>query len=87
MEWLRNKSGVEGDPLDEGERKLTPADLRYVFSLVSKPMLIPFRLLGRLDRKFPAQERLLRRMDQAILQIPMTWKLSGTALVIGQKAD
>ena len=85
MEWLRNRSGVEGDPLDEGERKLTPDDLRYVFSLLEKPAMIPFRLLGRLDRKFPAQEKLLRRMDQAILQLPLTWKLSGTALVTGKK--
>jgi SAM-dependent methyltransferase len=85
LEWLRNHSGIPGDALDEGERKLNAADLRYVTSHTSEPQIVHFHVLGRLSRIWPKGDRLWRRMDQLILRVPMAWKLAGTALIVGRR--
>jgi SAM-dependent methyltransferase len=83
LEWLRNRSGIPTDPLDEGERKLRPEDLRYVASHFVESRIIHFHLLGRLSRLWPKYDRLYRRLDQAIVAAPMTRKFAGRALILG----
>lgn len=83
LEWLRNRSGIERDPLDEGERKLNPDDVRYIIGHLSEAKVIPFRIIRRLSRMLPAADPTLCLVDRAILQVPGAWKLSGTALITG----
>ena len=85
VERLRNISGVEGDPLDEGERKLNPTDLAYVTSGLTETRIIPFHLFGRLGRLYPGADKQLRSLDQVMLGIPGMQKLSGTALIVGNR--
>jgi SAM-dependent methyltransferase len=85
LEHLRNRSGVPHDPLDEGERKLGPVDLRYVSSQVAESRIVHFHVLGRFTRLWPGGDRLFRRLDHLILQLPMSWKFAGTALIVGRR--
>ena len=85
LEYLRNRSGVPHDFLDEGERKLNPEDLRYVSSLVIQSRLVHFHIMGRLARLWPSGDLLFRRFDQLILHLPFSWKLAGTALIVGRR--
>jgi SAM-dependent methyltransferase len=83
FEWLRDRSGIRSDPLDEGERKLRAEDLRYVTSHFVESRVIHFRLLGRLSRVWPKYDRFYRQLDQLILTAPATWKLAGSVLILG----
>ena len=85
IDWLRNHSGIPGDALDEGERKLNSADLRYLTSHVSESQVVHFHLIGRLSRIWPKADRLYRRIDQLILRAPLAQKLAGTALIVGRR--
>jgi SAM-dependent methyltransferase len=83
LEWLRNRSGIPADPLDEGERKLRGEDVRYVASHFTNSKIVHYHLLGRLSRLWPSYGQLYRRLDQLILALPMTWKFAGSALILG----
>ncbi len=83
LEWLRNRSGIPSDPLDEGERKLRQEDLHYVMSNFAESRIIHFHLLSRLSRLWPRYGRLYRRLDQLILALPTAWKFAGSELIIG----
>jgi SAM-dependent methyltransferase len=83
LEWLRDRSCIPSDPLDEGERKLRAEDLRYVASHFVESRIIHFRLLGRLSRLWPKYDRLYRRLDQPLLKVPMMCKLAGSAVILG----
>lgn len=83
LEWLRNRSGIPTDPLDEGERKLREEDLQCVASHFAKSKVIHFHLLSRLSRLWPRYGLLYRRLDQLILTLPMTWKFAGSAVIVG----
>ena len=83
LEWLRNHSGIPTGPLDEGERKLIPKDLKYVTSHFLQSKTIHFHFVGRLSRIWPDGDRLYRRMDRIILKVPNAWQLSGNALIVG----
>ena len=85
LDWLRNHSGIPSDPLDEGERKLNPTDLRYVVNHLREVQVVHFHLLGRLSRVFPNADRLWRRADQLILRVSMMRKFAGTAIVVGRR--
>lgn len=85
LEWLRNHSGVEGDPLDEGERKLRLDDVQYVRRLFPKSETVHFHMLSRFSRLWPDRDMLFRRMDRALLGVPMAWKLAGGTIIVGHK--
>ncbi len=88
LTWLRDHSGIPGDPKDEGERKLNPSDLQYLTGLFSESEIVPFHLLGRLSRIAPKGDRLYRRIDQKLFRVPVvrnvSRKLAGIALFIGR---
>ena len=84
LEYLRNHSGVPYDPLDEGERKLNSEDLQYVSGMVAESRFVHFHILGRLARLWPGGDPVFRRFDQLILRLPFSWKLAGTALIVGR---
>jgi SAM-dependent methyltransferase len=84
LEWLRKHSLVPYGPLDEGERKLGPEDMRYIAGLFSESQTHHFRVVGRLDRIWHKGERLFRRIDRVILSVPMAWRFAGTAVFVGQ---
>lgn len=84
LEWLRNHSGIPSDPLDEGERKLRADDIEGVLRFFPHSQTVPFHVLGRLSRIWPNGDRLFRRMDRLILGVPMAWKFSGSALMVGR---
>ncbi|MDQ2900054.1 MAG: class I SAM-dependent methyltransferase, partial [Acidobacteriota bacterium] len=83
LTWLRDHSGIPGDPKDEGERKLNSADLGYLTGLFSKSEIVPFHLLGRLSRIAPRGDRAYRRIDRQLLRVPGFRKLAGIALFVG----
>jgi SAM-dependent methyltransferase len=84
LEYLRTRSGVPFDPLDEGERKLNALDLDYVASHFERSEIVDFHVLNRLSRLVPAGDYLFRRLDRLILGLPFTSKLAGTALFVGE---
>jgi SAM-dependent methyltransferase len=84
LEWLRDHSLIPNGPLDEGERKLRPEDMRYVASLFSESQTHHFRVLGRLSRIWPKGDRLYRQIDRLILSVPMAWRFAGTAVFVGR---
>jgi SAM-dependent methyltransferase len=85
LETLRTRSGVPFDPLDEGERKLNPVDLAYVSSHFEDTKVVHFHVFGRLARLWPAGDPMLRRIDQAFLNLPYSSRLAGTALLVGRR--
>jgi len=86
VERLRNVSGVPYEPLDEGERKLNSADLRYVKSHFAKTEEKYFRVLSRFGRLMPAADPLFSRLDRLILALPFASKLAGTAVIVGRQS-
>jgi SAM-dependent methyltransferase len=83
LEWLRNHSGVPNGPLDEGERKLRPDDLRFVRSHFSRSEIVNSHLFGRLSRVLPQADKLYRQMDRMVLKVPLACNLAGSALIVG----
>ena len=75
-------SGVPFGELDEGERKLDAADVKYVCDSLRDPQLVHFRMLGRADRWLP--DRPLRRLDSLLLKVPGVSRLAGTVLIHGK---
>jgi SAM-dependent methyltransferase len=85
LEEIRVRSGIPFDPLDEGERKLEPADLGFVASHFDEIRIHHFHLLSRFARLFPKADYPLRLLERLILGIPGAFKLAGTALVVGRR--
>jgi hypothetical protein len=77
---------VPFDPLDEGERKLNPADISYVSSHFAETRIVPFHVFGRFARLWPAADPALRRLDQLFLKLPLASKLMGSALMVCRRA-
>ena len=80
LEWARNHSAVERDPLDEGERKLTGADLSLIESHFRDAKRVHFNTLRRLSRVIPAADRPLRSIDSALRIVPGSWHFSGNVI-------
>lgn len=85
LEWLRDRSGIPGDPKDEGERKLNRHDVKYICSQLDDPQVTPFHLTSRLERII-GHAPSLRRLDSAIFgSLPTTASLAGILVISGQK--
>jgi 2-polyprenyl-3-methyl-5-hydroxy-6-metoxy-1,4-benzoquinol methylase len=82
LAWMRNHSGIPKDPLDEGERQLNGADVRYVASFFSQRQVVHFHVLGRLRRLWHGKDKWFRQIDQKILRVPMTSKFAGQAIIV-----
>lgn len=85
LEWLRRHSGVPFDPLDEGERKLTPTDLAAMAAqFPAGSRTVPFHLCNRLRRLLPL-EKTLRRLDRILLTLPLASRFAGVIVFVGHK--
>jgi SAM-dependent methyltransferase len=85
LERLRIASGVPFDPMDEGERKLSAADLDYISRHFSNVQFVPFHLSGRLGRFVGSGiDRQLRRIDYALLRTPLS-AFAGTMLIVATR--
>jgi SAM-dependent methyltransferase len=82
IEWLRRHSGVAYDDLDEGERKLTEADVRSVEKHFARSERTHFRLLSRFSRVWPRADRTLRQMDSHLLRLPGIRRAAGTVILV-----
>jgi len=81
-DWLRERSGVQLDPLDPGERKLRRADLRQVTSGFSSARAVHFHTLARLNRVWPRGDRFFRRVDALLRPLPGASLCAGTVIEI-----
>lgn len=85
LEWARNHSGVARDPSDDGERKLTGADLTLIESHFSDAKRVHFNIFNRLSRVIPSADRPLRRVDSALRRLAGSWRFSGNIIGICRK--
>lgn len=82
QKWLREHSGVPHEPLDPGERELEESDLRIIERGFTCSRRVHFHAWGRLSRLWPRADRMLRRIDQLFLGMPVSKRLAGTVMLI-----
>jgi len=80
LEWMRNHSSVPHDALDDGERKLTGADLTLIESQFRDAKRVHFNTVRRLSRVIPSADRSLRSIDSALRMVPGSSYFSGNVI-------
>jgi SAM-dependent methyltransferase len=85
LEWVRKHSGVPGDCLDPGERKLTELDLALIESHFDSAERVHFHTLARLSRVIPSFDRQLRYADAMLRRVPAFSRFSGSVIGVCRK--